>query len=230
MKNIININDTNYYLLKCKGGYLLIDAGWVGKYDKFKDSLIRLKINITSIKYILLTHHHHDHAALIQDIRCESQCKLIVYKDGVDYIKKGITYTNETKQYNIFLTLLDKMLSPFIRYNYSPITLNESDILIDRDNYDIYDLTGIKGEIIHTPGHSKDSISLLLSNGDAFVGDAAMNILKVFGHKYRPVEAESYCEIYKSWRKLIQCGATNIFPSHGSSFSVEELKNILENT
>jgi len=67
-----------------------------------------------------------------------------------------------------------------------------------------------------------------LPNGDAFVGDVAMNMLKVFGHKYRPVEAENYSEIYESWRKLIDFGAINIYPSHGNSFSIEGLKKILK--
>ena len=30
---------------------------------------------------------------------------------------------------------------------------------------------GISGEIIHTPSHSEDSISLILDNGSCFVGD-----------------------------------------------------------
>ena len=125
------------------------------------------------------------------------------------------------------MRLLDRIFSPFIKFDYNPIALDETDIIISDNNYNIYGLTGIKGEILHTPGHSKGSISLLLSNGDAFVGDAAMNILKVFGQKYRPVEAEDYNEIYKSWEKLIQCGAKNIYPSHGNKFSVDELRKCL---
>ena len=228
MKNKISINDTNYYLLEEKDGYLLIDAGWVGKYSKFKESLSELNIKVDSIKHIFLTHHHHDHAALIQDIREESRCKLILHETQINFLKKGITRIENTKQYNIYLKLLDKAISPFIHYSYKPIILNESDIIVTIDNYDIYDHTGIKGKIIHTPGHSNDSISLLLENGNAFVGDAAMNILKLFGHKYRPIEAEDYNEVYNSWGKLIQYGAKKIFPSHGNSFCVEQLKEILK--
>lgn len=228
MKNKININDTNYYLLECKEGYLLIDAGWVGKYNKFKESLVRLNINIDSIKYILITHHHHDHVALIQNIRKESKCKLILHESQIKYLEKGVTHIKDTKQYNIGLKLLDKILSSFIQYNYTPVTLNESDILITDDNYDIYSLTGIKGRVIRTPGHSKDSVSLLLENGDTFVGDVAMNILKVFGQKCRPVEAENYNEVYKSWGKLIHSGAKKIYPSHGDSFPIRELEKILK--
>ncbi len=59
-----------------------------------------------------------------------------------------------------------------------------------------------------------------------------MNILKVFGQKVRPIEAENFDEVYKSWKKIIQCGASAIYPAHGKSFSgksfsVEELKKCL---
>ena len=224
----ININDTNYYLLECNNGYLLIDAGWVGKYNKFKESLKRIHIDINSIKYILLTHHHHDHAALIQDIRKESKCKLILNENQIKYLKEGTTHIENIRQYNIGLKLLDKILSPFIQYSYTPIALNESDIVITADEYDIYNLTGIKGKIICTPGHSKDSVSLVLENGNAFVGDVAMNILKVFGQSYRPVEAEDYNMVYESWGKLINSGSKTIYPSHGDSFSARELEKILQ--
>ncbi len=227
--NIINISSTNYYLLKCHEGYLLIDAGWVGKFKEFKKALNKLDIDINSIKYILLTHHHHDHAALVHDIRKASKCKIIIHKDGINYVEKGITYTEEIKQFNIVLKLLDKLLSPFIQYNYSPVILNNDDIIISEDNYDLYSLLGIKGKIIHTPGHSKDSVSLVLTNGDAFVGDIAMNMLQVFGQKYRPIEAENYNDVYKSWSKLIQYGAKKIFPSHGKSFCGKKLEEILKN-
>ncbi|MDI6794322.1 MAG: MBL fold metallo-hydrolase [bacterium] len=225
--SIIEINSTNYYLLNCKEGYLLVDCGWVGKYSDFRKRLRRLGISVDSIKYILLTHHHHDHAALVQDIRKESNCKLIVHKDEIDYLKKGITYTRETRSYNIGLKLLDKILSPFVKYNYTPIVITDTDIIIHHDYFDICEILGIEGKVIHTPGHSKSSLSLILLNGDAFVGDVAMNTLKIFGQKVRPIEAENFDEVYKSWEKIIQCGAITIYPAHGKSFSVEELKKCL---
>lgn len=224
--HVISLSGTNYYLLKCNDGFLLIDAGWVGKYGKFKKELNRLGIGIDSIKFILLTHHHHDHAALVQSIRSETNCRIIVHKDEVSYIRKGTTYTGETKQFNIWLKLIDGLASPFIQYNYDPIELNEDDIIITDDDYDICSLTGVRGRIVHTPGHSKGSISLLLENGNSFAGDVAMNILKVFGHRYRPVEAENYNDIYKSWGKLIQYGTVTVYPSHGGSFPIEELVGV----
>jgi hydroxyacylglutathione hydrolase len=106
--------------------------------------------------------------------------------------------------------------------------LNENDIIISDDDYDLYGLTGIKARIIHTPGHSKGSVSLLKENGNSFVGDVAMNILRIFGQGQRPVEAEDYDDVYASWKKLICCGTKRVYPSHGSSFPIEELVRTLE--
>lgn len=225
--HIISYSSTNYYLLKCNDGFLLIDAGWKGKYENFKKELGRLGIGVTSIRFILLTHHHHDHAALVQYIRNESNCKIIVHKDETGYLKKGSTYIGETHQFNNWLKLLDRLVSPFIEFNYDPITLNEDDIIIADGDYDIYDLTGIQGKIVHTPGHSKGSVSLLLENGNSFVGDVAMNVMKVFGQQYRPVEAENYADVYKSWGKLIQYGIKTVYPSHGKRFPIGELEKLL---
>jgi hypothetical protein len=72
-------------------------------------------------------------------------------------------------------------------------------------------------------GHSRGSISLVLKNGNSFVGDVAMNTLRVFGQQYRPIEAESYGDVYRSWARLIEKGARDVYPSHGSGFLVEKL-------
>lgn len=225
---VISFSSTNYYLLKCNDGFLLIDAGWVGKYEKFKKGLGAVGIGVDSIKYILLTHHHHDHAALVQNIRSETSCRIIVHQDEVNYIRQGTTFTDDTSQFNTWLKLLDTLTSPFIRLNYNPVMLNEDDIIVSDNDYDLCGLTGMKARVIHTPGHSKGSISLLLENGNSFVGDVAMNTLRVFGQRQRPIEAEDYSDVYRSWQKLIHCGAKMVYPSHGSSFPIKELIRILE--
>lgn len=226
--HIISFSSTNYYLLKCNDGFLLIDAGWVGKYEKFKKKLGEVGIGMDSIKYILLTHHHHDHAALVQNIRSETNCRIIVHQDEIDYLRQGITFTCDTRQFNVWLKLFDRLTAPFIRLNYNPVILNENDIIISNNDYDLYGLTGMKAKVIHTPGHSKGSVSLLRENGDSFVGDVAMNILSIFGQHQRPVEAEDYDAVYASWKKLIHYGTNTVYPSHGSSFSVKKLVTTLE--
>jgi glyoxylase-like metal-dependent hydrolase (beta-lactamase superfamily II) len=69
---------------------------------------------------------------------------------------------------------------------------------------------------------------LLLEDGTSFVGDVAMNILKIFGQRQNPLEAEDYNDVYESWKKLIHYGAKKIYPSHGKDFPIQDLENILK--
>ena len=63
---------------------------------------------------------------------------------------------------------------------------------------------GIEGEILPTPGHSPDSVSLLLDDGSAFTGDLGPAFL---GGDTDPVAA--------SWRLLAERGMLRVYPAHG---------------
>ena len=54
---------------------------------------------------------------------------------------------------------------------YVPVTLHDNlDVSIGESRAFLHTL-GIGGEIISTPGHSDDSVTLVLDTGDAFTGD-----------------------------------------------------------
>ena len=101
--------------------------------------------------------------------------------------------------------------------------LSLNDIIIFGDNDTLLPELGIDGEILETPGHTADSISVLLADGRLFAGDAAMNFLKVCGTRYRPIFGENYDEVKLSWEKLKVKEARTIYPAHGSPFPIERL-------
>jgi len=104
------------------------------------------------------------------------------------------------------------------------VRLADRDIIIEGDNDEFLKGIGIDGVILHTPGHTRDSISVLLSDGSAFVGDAAMNFLRWTGVGHRPIYIEDIDIVYESWRKLRERGARVIYPSHGNCFSAAKLE------
>src|SRR5262249_4978431 len=65
---------------------------------------------------------------------------------------------------------------------------------------------GIAGEIVATPGHSDDSVSLVLDAGAAFTGD-----LPPPGF----VDESTSATVRQSWEKLRALPATKIYPGHG---------------
>jgi glyoxylase-like metal-dependent hydrolase (beta-lactamase superfamily II) len=66
---------------------------------------------------------------------------------------------------------------------------------------------GLAGEIVPTPGHSDDSVSLLLDDGAAFTGD--LTPPQMLGDD--PASALAAA----SWRRLGERGARTVYPGHG---------------
>lgn len=226
----ITYNSTNYYLEPCNNGFLLIDAGWYGKCEKFMKELNLLGVKPEQIKYILLTHHHHDHSAIIQELKGLTKAKLIVHEKQIQHLEKGITNSKKLKQYNWMLWLIDKLTKPFIKYSYTPISITNSDIIIDTDADDsILRSIGVLGKIVLTPGHSSDSISVLLDNGTVYVGDLAMNLkcMKRLGKMPIPIEAEDFDQVFLSIKKLINLGGILFYPSHGEVIAKTMIERVI---
>lgn len=226
----ITYNSTNYYLEPCDNGFLLIDAGWYGKGKVFKKELNLLGIKPEQIKYILLTHHHHDHSAIVEELKILTNAKLIVHAKQIPYLKTGVTNDGYIKQYNWVLWLIDKLMKPFVKYKYPPISINNSDIIIDTDtNNNVLRNIGISGKIILTPGHSSDSISVLMDNGTAYVGDLAMNMssMKLIGKIPLPIEAEDFEQVKLNMKKLVDLGCVKFCPSHGDVIVKEMIERVM---
>jgi glyoxylase-like metal-dependent hydrolase (beta-lactamase superfamily II) len=86
---------------------------------------------------------------------------------------------------------------------------------------------GIDGKVIHTPGHTPGSISVLLKTGEAFVGCMAHDGFPFRLNPGLPIYASDIDEIKKNWKSLIEKGAKIIFPGHGNQFSVEVIKSVI---
>jgi glyoxylase-like metal-dependent hydrolase (beta-lactamase superfamily II) len=212
------------YLLKCTGGYLLIDVYYPGYYAKFEKKLAGTGIATSEIKYVLLTHHHDDHAGFAAELVRHTGCRVIAHRNALSALEQGESedaggelVNRRLKVVFSFYMLVHK------EFKFPPVQLAERDVIIDGDNDEFLKGIGIDGIILHTPGHTRDSMSVLLSDGSSFVGDAAMNFLRWTGVGNRPIYVEDIEAVYKSWRRLRQHGAKVIYPSHGSCFSATKL-------
>jgi glyoxylase-like metal-dependent hydrolase (beta-lactamase superfamily II) len=83
---------------------------------------------------------------------------------------------------------------------------------------------GIPGVVIHTPGHTAGSVSVLLDDGRALIGDLAMNGLPSLSFRPRlPIVAQDLPQLARSWRLLCEAGATIVYPGHGAPFPAQSL-------
>ena len=103
----------------------------------------------------------------------------------------------------------------------------EVELVVEDDGLSLKDY-GISGRIVYTPGHTMGSVSVLLDSGEAFVGDLAMNKFPLRLGPGLPIVAENSEKVKESWRKLLELGATTVYPAHGKPFSAEVIKKALK--
>ena len=185
---IVNVGyrSTNYWVVSAGNSRLLVDLGWPGSMGKMRASLKRKDVHFEEIRYGLATHYHIDHAGLAQEFK-GAGVPLLVLDVQVDAIPLMKTWTKPQDQY-VDITTDDNLT----------ISAAESRALLERID--------IPGEIVHTPGHSDDSVSLLLEDGSVFTGDLTHPAL---------IGLEDPAVVSESWRLLRERGATHVYPGHG---------------
>jgi glyoxylase-like metal-dependent hydrolase (beta-lactamase superfamily II) len=192
----ITIRSTHYYLIDTGQGKLMVDTGWAGSLPALKSQLKRYAIDLAQIRYIMITHHHPDHASLAQEIKQAGKARLII-------LEKQIPFLEYLRDFYAGKGL------------YEPIRIEAGDLVLKSSNRADLNRIGIRGEIIETPGHSDDSVSLVLDSGIAFIGDLHLPDL---------VPDEMRDATCQSWKKLLGLKVKTVYPAHGNPYSVEGLK------
>ncbi len=210
----INLGICNCYLIKSDNGYLLVDSGSQGPNKGFLKNLKRLAIRPEEVSLLFLTHGHWDHMAGAKMIKKATGCKVAInqrekvnVESGEKFMPPGFGLWGKG-----YRTALNAAL-PMYRYQGCEVDISLS------DDGCLLEEFGVAGRIIHTPGHSAGSMSLLLDTGEAFVGDLAVNGAFMRIGPGRPIFGDSIDLIFKNWELLLESGATKIFPAHGDPFN-----------
>ncbi len=186
--NILNVgyDSTNYYLIGPDNARLLIDVGWPGTLPKLLNQLKRKDIALASIKHLLITHYHPDHAGLAQELK-DQGVRLIVLDSQIAAIPRLRQYIK-------------------LSYPYREIALHDNIRLRADASRSFLQGIGIEGEIISTPGHSEDSVTLILDEGLAFTGDLPLPMFAT---------EEASALVNASWERIRAHHAKTIYPAHG---------------
>ncbi|MEA4813545.1 MAG: MBL fold metallo-hydrolase [Oscillospiraceae bacterium] len=218
----IELSRTNCFLLRAADGYLLIDCGYAGNEQRFLLKLKRLGLEPSSVRYLLLTHHHSDHCGLLPYLlSLNPQIRIIMNEKCAAYLEAGRNVHPAAERYASGTLSAAMQLYGLAggkaADTFSPYFRRAGDIILSEQHDVLPDFIGIPGRFLHTPGHTKGSISLIVGE-DAFVGDAARNILKLAGAPYEPILYYDKEACHDSWRRILSTGAKRIHPAHGKSF------------
>ena len=188
MTTIVNVGyrSTNYWVVSAGGPRLLVDLGWPGTLGSLRAQFTRMSVPIEEVRCGLATHYHMDHAGLGEELKGLGM-RLWVLESQVDAIP-----------------LMKRHMKP--QDQYTEITAAGNVVFGFAESRKRLAEIGLKGEIVPTPGHSDDSVSLILDDGSAFTGDLTPVMLA------EPEHAET---LAASWSRLRDLGMTAIYPGHG---------------
>ena len=183
----LKYGNTNTFYIPGHTCGLLLDTDYAGTLHAFYKTLKKNGIEAKAISYVLATHYHPDHMGLISDLMNQG-VKLLL----IDVQKDSIHYSDAIFE-------KDKLL-------YSPINEVSATMIACEDSRKFLEKMGISGEIIQTPSHSEDSISLILDDGDCFVGD-----LEPFEY----IEAyEENAPLKSDWDHILSYQPKRVFFAH----------------
>ncbi|MFP3982643.1 MAG: MBL fold metallo-hydrolase [Desulfurivibrionaceae bacterium] len=213
----IRLGFTNCYILEGLD-IIMVDGGPPGKIDSFVKHLNALDIIPEAIKLLIATHGHIDHIGTAADIKKLTGAEIAIHESERDYIEKGtVSIPPGVNFWGSFLVKLIKVLSSDFQCHNT-----EVDIVLDSNDFNL-SAYGVPGKVIHTPGHSKGSVSILLDTGEAFVGDLVMNAFPLTLRPGPPVFAEDIFQAQASLTALINKGAEILYPSHGQPFPARKI-------
>ncbi len=209
------------FLIKAETGYVLIDAGYPNKEQKLWNFLKKKKIAPEEIKLVIVTHGHFDHFGSLAKIIEKTNAKIIVHENDQEMLRTG--KSGEIKLHTKWGKILEKLMGKRMRkISVTPIM---PDIAIN-DNYSLEE-HGINGKILHTPGHTNGSISVVLNSKIAFIGDLTHGF-PLRSKTDFPFVAENLEDVFQSWEKLLDDGVELFYQSHGKEFRKELLLKRLQ--
>jgi hydroxyacylglutathione hydrolase len=223
----------NAFLIEGEKGYLLIDAGRPGYHGKFFRSLKKLGVKPEQIVLCIVTHVHLDHVGSLCNIKKKCAFPIAVHANEVSMLSEG--KMKVVRGTTCLMKVIGGMAAVANKFfnvlEYVPVEANI--IITDEISLEEY---GFFARVVPTPGHTSGSLSVVTDDGDAFVGDLAVNMTPSgFGwvytlcpsflcRRYYPHFAEKTNMILENWRKLFEMGVKRIIPTHGSPFKAERLK------
>jgi glyoxylase-like metal-dependent hydrolase (beta-lactamase superfamily II) len=206
----INLTIAKAYLVQGARA-ILIDSGAPGSAPRILRALEQRGVTKQDVSLILLTHAHSDHAGSAAELRATLGAPVAIHAADAAMLRRGDN--------GAFIPVgLEARMSR--RFVDKPFPGLAADLLVDEQT-DFSDY-GIDGRLLHTPGHSPGSVSLLLPGGQAIVGDILrggfMGGMVLSGRPSYPYflyDLDDKDQLHDSIRRVLEAGAQRLHVGHG---------------
>ena len=190
----LRYGNTNTFYISGAAGGLLIDTDYAGMLPGFFRAIKAADIRLADITFVMATHYHPDHVGLIGELQelgvtlliADVQLPFAHYADGI--------FTREKQP------------------SWRPVNEQTAKVISVGESRSFLSDLGISGEIIRTPSHSEDSISVILDSGTCFVGDLEpFSFLAAY---------ESNVALKQDWDRIMDYHPKKILYAHANGIEI----------
>lgn len=211
----IKLSVANAYLVVDRKS-ILVDAGVPNEADKILSAVKRAGVDPKDISLILHTHGHVDHAGSTAELKRRLGVPVAVHAQDAFMLRTG---TNGT------VNPINFEASVYKRILVKPFEPCEPDIVIEKEM--TLKEFGVNARVAFTPGHTNGSLSVLLGNREAIIGDVMMGGL-MGGNLFpsRPAYHyffENFNEIKSSIKKVIDYKPSLVYVGHGGPITLDAI-------
>jgi hydroxyacylglutathione hydrolase len=210
----VSMGHYNVYFIQTDHGYILVDTGMPGDSRALQKAFSKAGITPQDVKLIIITHAHPDHVGSVAYAERVTGADVLCHEYAAPFIRAGKSSPI------VAHSLLSKLLRAITPSKYRAV---EPDVVIT-DEFDLRDF-GIAGQVIHTPGHTQGSVTVLLENGEMLLGDLVRGtgVDIHLGSFYEDKEV-----LVQNLEKLAAYRANKIYMSHGDLTDNETLRQSIQ--
>ncbi len=144
---------TTTFLLRGQLASVLVDTDWAGTLSAFFAAIKSQAIRVEDIGYVMCTHWHPDHMGIVGELQ-----------------SLGVTPVAFDVQLP-YLYASDGIFARNPQLRYVPVDDAGLQVVPVAESRAFLAALGIAGEVVSTPSHSPDSVSVVLDDGTFLVGD-----------------------------------------------------------
>ncbi len=201
---------SNAYLLETRQGMVLVDAGLPLSEEVILARLAELGRD--DLRLILITHAHVDHYGGAAALRRATGAPIAVHRADADDMAAGRTRLGCVRDWTWTQKTLP-LIEPLVC-----VEPTEPDLILDEG--DLPEAFGLAAQVVHTPGHTPGSCTLLVQDRFAFVGD----LISTNGRAHiQRSYAQNWGGVAAGLRTLRRLRPAYLFPGHGPRLVTREM-------
>jgi len=201
---------------------VLVDTGVANCADHILAALARDGHVPRDLSLIVVTHGHLDHTGSVRELAERSGAPVAVHEADAAHVLGGTSAPVEGANW------LGRRIAGFVKRQDEASAVSHAGVepsILLRGGESLEEF-GVDGRILHTPGHTAGSVSVLLDGGPALVGDLVQHRLLNRRAPMPSVFAVDPQQLLASIRAVVAQEPPSVYASHAAPFGLEQMRAV----